>query len=323
MVTIYDVAARAGVSVATVSRYMNGTTVRPALAARVEEAATALGFVPNRVARTLRRRHSEIIALVLPDIGNPFYTSLARGVEDVAQEAGYSVVLCNSDDDPVKEANYLTIALSERMAGVVVAPAGPATSVDELLAHGCAVVAVDRPVTDDIDSVVLDNVPAAREATEALWRAGYRRIACITGPLSIVTAADRRDGWAQVMGQRAPGFPVLEYLRAADYRVGGGRAAAAELLELHSPPDAVLAANNVTGVGALQVLAERGVNLTGFGVAVIGDLPFTTLAPDAIPHVSLPTRQMGVIAARRLLDRIGGSTEPTQHVVLPGELRGA
>lgn len=320
MVTIYDVAARAGVSAATVSRYMNGKTVRPALAERVEEAATALGFVPNRAARTLRRQHSEIIALVLPDIGNPFYTSLARGVEDIAQEAGYSVVLCNSDDDPDKEARYLSIVLSEQMAGVVLAAAGSEPKVAELLRRRCAVVAVDRQFSDEVDNVVLDNVPTAQDATLALWAAGHRRIACITGPENIVTARDRRQGWLSVMREKAPDFPAEDYLRHEDYRVGGGRSAMRELLALPEPPDAVVAANNVTGIGVLQVLAEEGIDTETVGVAVIGDLPFTTISPRAVSYVSLPTRDMGMTAARILLERIQGSTEPVRRIVLRGEL---
>ncbi len=121
MATIYEVAVLAGVSPATVSRTVNGQRVSEAKAALMRAAAAELNFTPNRTARTLRRQNSEVIALVLPDIENPYFTSMARGVEDIARAAGYSVVLCNTDEDPAKEAKYLEIAISENMAGVILA----------------------------------------------------------------------------------------------------------------------------------------------------------------------------------------------------------
>jgi LacI family transcriptional regulator len=135
MATIYEVAARAGVSPATVSRVMNGTKVSPELAELVRAAASELDFTPNRTARTLRRQNSEVIALIIPDIENPFFTALARGVEDRAQESGYSVVLCNTDEDTGKEARYIDIALSEHMAGVILAPASDHSDLSSLLAR--------------------------------------------------------------------------------------------------------------------------------------------------------------------------------------------
>src|SRR5699024_2491736 len=125
MAKIVDVAAHAGVSTATVSRVLNGMRVRPELEAAVRRAVEELGYTPDRTARSLRRRHSDVIALVIPDIENPFFTAVARGVEDVAQAAGFSVVLCNTDDDAAKEARYIAVAEDENMAGVILAPAGP------------------------------------------------------------------------------------------------------------------------------------------------------------------------------------------------------
>src|SRR3712207_428172 len=138
MATMKDVAARAGVSPATVSRVLNGRPVSPTRERLVVAAMEELRYTPNRVARTLRRQLSEVVALVIPDIENPFFTSLARGVADVAQEAGYSVVLCNTDGDPAKERDYLDIALSEHMSGVLVASAGADTDVQPLLDRGRA-----------------------------------------------------------------------------------------------------------------------------------------------------------------------------------------
>src|SRR4051812_47529301 len=141
--TISDVAARAGVSTATVSRALNGkSTVDRNLVARVVAAAEELGYLPNGPARNLRRQEAAVVALIISDVENPFFTALARGVEDVAHEVGYSVVLCNSDENTDKESRYIDVAIQERVAGVILSPTGTTTSVDRLAARGTAFVAV-------------------------------------------------------------------------------------------------------------------------------------------------------------------------------------
>ncbi|HTJ35014.1 MAG TPA: LacI family DNA-binding transcriptional regulator [Dactylosporangium sp.] len=316
MSTIYEVARLAGVSPATVSRVMNGMNVSPERSKRVREAAEALSFRPSRTARTLRRQNSEVIALVIPDIENPFFTSLARGVEDVAQAAGYSVVLCNTDEDHDKEARYLDIAIGANMAGVILAAAGDHSDVSELIERGRPVVAVDRgPHGFDIDAVTVDNRAGGRAATKALLEAGHRRIACITGPQDVETATGRADGWSDAL--TAAGVPVdPSLLRYANFRVDGGEQAMAELLELPEPPDAVFVANNLMSVGALQVLAERGILPPRTGLAIFGDLPFVPLVPLPITVVHLPARLIGTTAANLLLERINGDNQPARTIVL-------
>lgn len=321
MATIYEVAALAGVSPATVSRVVNGLRVSPEKAQLVRDAAAQLKFTPNRTARTLRRQNSEVIALVLPDIENPYFTSMARGVEDVAQAAGYSVVMCNTDENPAKEAKYLDIAISENMAGVILAPASDHTDLTHLLERGRPVVAVDRSTRYDIDAVMMSNRQGGESAAQTLRDAGYLRIACITGPQDIETAMERSLGWRTVVS--APGHPLEnpdEYLRYSTFRVDGGRDAMIELLALPEPPDAVVATNNLMGVGMLQVLAERGLTPPRVGVAVVGDLPFTTLSPTAVSIVRLPVRHMGTMAARMLMERLDGDTQPSRTIVLRNEV---
>jgi LacI family transcriptional regulator len=320
MATIYEVARRAGVSPATVSRVFNGVRVSEAKAQSVRDAAAELKFTPNRTARTLRRQSSEVIALVIPDIENPYFTELARGVEDVAQEAGYSVVLCNTDEQLSKESTYLDIAISENMAGVILAPASDHTNLDDVIASGRPVVAVDRSTGYDIDGVMMANRAAGKAAADALVKAGYRRIACITGPREIETAFERADGWRSVASRLDGGADEEELVRYSTFRVDGGRAAMEDLLALPEPPDAVVAANNLMGVGVLQVLSERGLIPPRVGVAVVGSLPFTTLTPTAVTMVRLPARHMGVTAARMLIERINGDTEPARTIVLRNEL---
>lgn len=323
MATIYEVAKAAGVSPATVSRVFNGIGVSPQKTAAVREAAAQLRFTPNRTARRLRRQNSEVIALVIPDIENPYFTEMARGVEDVAQGAGYSVVLCNTDAQIEKESTYLQIAMSEHMAGVILAAASDHSNLDEIIATKRPVVAVDRGTGYDIDGVVMANRPAGQAATEHLVQSGYRRIACITGPEHIETAHERAQGWRGVSARNFPDLDPEPLLRYSTFRVDGGRAAMAELLALPEPPDAVVAGNNLLGVGAIQVLTERGLTPPRFGVAVVGSLPFTTLSPAAVTVVRLPAREMGMTAARMLLERIGGDAQPARTIVLRSELQPA
>lgn len=323
MATIYEVAALAGVSPATVSRVFNGTRVSEEKAKLVREAAAQLDFTPNRTARTLRKQNSEIIALVIPDIENPYFTELARGVEDVAQSAGFSVVLCNTDSQLDKEATYLQIAISEHMAGVILAAASDHTNLDDILAAGRPVVAVDRSTGYDIDGVIMANRTAGQAATENLVQAGYRRIACITGPQHIETAYERAQGWRAVIARHFPDADPDELLRYSTFRVDGGRDVMEELLALPEPPDAVVAGNNLLGVGAIQVLTEHGLTPPKLGVAVVGSLPFTTLSPSAVTVVRLPARHMGVTAAKMLLERIAGDDQPARTVVLRNEVQPA
>lgn len=318
MATIYDVAKLAGVSPATVSRVYNGVAVSDEKVAAVRAAAIELRFTPNRTARTLRTQSAQIIALVIPDIENPYFTEMARGVEDVASGAGYSVVLCNSDGDTVKEAAYLDIAVAAQMAGVLIAVAGPDSDLSSL---DRPIVAVDRAVDASIDAVVMDNRAAGEAATVALLEAGYTRIACVTGPEQIATARDRAQGWRDAHESRGMVAPE-ELLRFASFRVDGGRDAVDELMGADAAPDAIVAGNNLLGVGVLQRLGERRAP-RAVGVSVVGSLPYATVPAGAVDVVRLPAREMGVTAARLLLDRIAGDKRAARSVVLSGELQPA
>ncbi|GIJ67020.1 LacI family DNA-binding transcriptional regulator [Virgisporangium ochraceum] len=316
-VTIYEVAARAGVSPATVSRVLNGARVSAESTRLVRTAAAELGFTPNRTARRLRGRTSAVIALLIPDIENPFFTALARGVEDRARAAGYSVVLCNTDEDPARESTYLAIALAEHMAGVILAPAGDVSDIGALVASRRPVVAVDRGLARlDIDAVTVDNRAGGRTAAELLLAAGHTRVACITGPRGVETAQQRLEGWRKATGA------ADDLVRYADYRVSGGRAAMADLLGLAEPPDAAVVTNNLMAAGALEALHEAGLRTPDFGLAVLGDLPFGSFGQRGVQVVDLPARELGAAAAGLLLARLDGDDGPARTVVLhTGTLR--
>ncbi|WP_244453832.1 LacI family DNA-binding transcriptional regulator [Streptomyces malaysiensis] len=325
LVTIHDVARAAGVSPATVSRVFNGGKVTPARALSVQEAAAALGFAPNRVARSLRKQRSSVIALIIPDIENPFFTSLARGVEDAAQRTSLSVVLCNSDEDTEKERRYLEIALGEQMAGVIVAAASQdETDLGPLTERGVPVVAVDRRPRDaEVDAVRVDNHHGGEVATRHLLQAGYRRIACVTGPEGASTSEERLAGHRAALSAAQGSAAAADntYIRHADFRVEGGRMAMRELLALPEPPDAVFVANNLMTIGVLDALGEAGRTPPGVGVLSFGDVPWASLVRPSLTAVELPSYELGRTAADLLLQRRDGSLSPVQTVVLRTKLQ--
>lgn len=325
LVTIHDVARAAGVSPATVSRVFNGGKVTPARALSVQEAAAALGFAPNRVARSLRKQRSSVIALIIPDIENPFFTSLARGVEDAAQRTSLSVVLCNSDEDTDKERRYLEVALGEQMAGVIVAAASQdETDLGPLTDRRVPVVAVDRRPRDaEVDAVQVDNHHGGEVATRHLLQAGYHRIACVTGPEGASTSEERLAGHRAALRAAQGGAAAADdtCVRHADFRVDGGRAAMRELLALPEPPDAVFVANNLMTIGVLDALREAGRTPPDVGVLSFGDVPWASLVRPSLTAVELPSYELGRTAADLLLQRMEGSVSPVQTVVLRTKLQ--
>lgn len=318
MITIYDVARRAGVSPATVSRVFNGIKVTPDRDAAVRRAADELGFVPNRNARRLRTNSSEIIAMMVPDIENPFFTAMTRAVEDLARADGYSVMLCNTDEDSVREQEYLQVAVSEPVAGIIIVPSSRTTDLSLPLERGVPVVCVDRRAPGGaVDSVVADNIAGAAAGTELLLDAGYRRIACITGPERVETSGERLEGYRQALQARLRAEPPAGLVHHSEYTMEGGEQAMRRLLALADPPDAVFAANNKLAAGAIRVLADAGKLPPTIGLVSFGGLPLVLLAPQGIRVTHLPARDLGLRSAQMLLERIRGLAVPPREVVLP------
>lgn len=323
MATISDVAVRAGVSTATVSRAFNGkSTVDPALAERVFRAARELDYRPNSLARNLRRQETTVLALIVSDVENPFFTAVARGVEDCALTAGYSVVLCNSDENTDKERRYIDVALQERMAGVVLSPTDPDVGLRSLRERGTPVVTVDRTLPgEDVDQVSVDSRTAACEATAHLIDEGYRRIGCLTGPSGVTTARDRLEGHRDAL--RAAGRddgPALEW-QAGDYRRAGALEQARRFLDGADPPDAVLVANSAMAIGVLEAMRERGLRPgRDVGVVAFDDAPWARALDPALSVVVQPARRIGSEAARLLLDRITRPQRPSERIVLEATL---
>lgn len=316
-----DVAVAAGVSTATVSRVVNlSGVVDPELTRRVQEAIEELGYRPNLVARGLRNQTTTVLALVFSDIENPFFTSVCRGVEDTARRHGYSVLICNADENIEKEASYVNILASQSVAGVIISPASELTDVGPLSRKGIAIVALDRRLAHPTDSVHSDSRAGARNATRHLLDSGARRVGCITGPHGVSTADDRLGGYQDaVAAARLPDEPELsEY---ANFREDGGYRAAKRMLELADPPDALFVANNRMLAGALRACIEAGVAIPD-EVSIVGfdDLPWADFTQPSITTVRQPTYEIGAAAARLLLERITGADLPPREIVFQPEL---
>ncbi len=314
--TIQDVAQAAEVSVATVSRILNGNpTVNSELAIRVRSAIAETGYQPSRVARSLRRRTSATWALVIPDVENSFFTAMVRGVEDVAHASGSSVYLCNSDDDLNKERRYLDVALSEQVAGIILAPASEEESdLRVVRASGTPVVTVDRRVKDDtIDSVLVDNVDASAAATKHLLESGFRRIACIVGPHAATTSREREQGYLRALGQfRGKAHdPIVMH---TNFKYEGGYAAVGELARSPDLPDALLLGNNLVALGALERLRDEPDALPGhIGLLAFDDSPWFRLIRPSLSAVVQPTYEIGQVAGQLLRALIQGRSDPPAH----------
>jgi LacI family transcriptional regulator len=318
--SIADVARRARVSPATVSRVVNGTKrVAPEVEARVREAIAELRYEPFGPARALRQQRVRVWAVIIADIENPFFTSVVRGIEDVAYAEGYRLVLCNSDEDVTKESEYIDIALRERMAGVVIAAASTSESkMDRVREAGTPVVAIDREVeTADIDAVTVDNRAGALAATEHLLDNGWRRVGCVVGPSRISTSNERLDGYRMALSQRGVTFD-RSLVRRADFREDGGYKATRALLELADPPDALFVANNLMTLGALHAIQDAGLRVPDdLGIVGFDDSPAADLMRPRLTVVAQPTYQIGRVAGQLLLTP---QPDTPRHEVLAPQL---
>ena len=325
MTTIKDVARLAGVSITTVSHVINETRyVSDELRGRVLAAMQELNYRPNVLARSLRRGETRTIGLVVPDNSNPFFAEVARIVEDVGFEKGYSVILCNSDGSLEKEAAYISVLIAKQVDGVIFIAAGSKHEhLHELTAQGIPVVVADRDIPQSLADVVLvDNEKGGYEATRYLLSLGHRRIACIAGPSDLTPSADRVRGYRRA--QEEAGISIEEgWIVPGDFRYQGGEAATARLLRLGEPPSAIFACNDVMAIGALRTLQNAGLQVPG-DVSIIGfdDIPLASAMSPALTTVAQPTAELSTLAARCLISRIQNDRddEPRQRSVLETRL---
>jgi LacI family transcriptional regulator, galactose operon repressor len=317
--TIYEVARQAHVSSATVSRVLSGAKfVSGELATRVWDAVSELEYRPNNVARNLRARATSTIGVVIPDIQNPFFTSVVRGIEDALQAEKFTLLLANSDGDPARERVCLDTLCAEEVAGLVFVPCNAEPrAYDHLARQGVPVVAVDRsPVGLNVDLVGVTNEEGARAAVLHLARLGRQRIALIGGPPSANVAVEREHGYRQALEMAGLAHSPALVVRA-DFRENGGYEAMASLLALSPRPDAVFVANNLMAMGALRAARDAALRVPeDVGLIAFDDVPWGARIDPPLTVVAQPTYDLGLSAARILLDRIREPHRPVRRVAL-------
>jgi LacI family transcriptional regulator len=323
LATVEDIGRAAGVSVATVSRVLNGSPkVAQRTRRRVLRVLDELGYAPNNLARNLRAQALRVFGLVIPDIRNPVYTSLQRGVEEVARARGFFVLLANTDEQPDTQAEYLRMLLAERVTGVILVPTGTEVEpVQALLRAGIPVVALDRPLSGvEIDTVQPDRARGVELAIDHLHAHGHRAIGLLNGPRGMVSAVQRADAFGRA--SRSHGLDEhLTWEAHGDFREAGGYAAAKTLLTPRERPTALLVANNLMALGTLRAAAELGLRLPDDLALIAFDDPVWApfLAPP-LTTVAHPIHEIGRTAAEMLERRLADPDRPPATVLLPPHL---
>jgi LacI family transcriptional regulator len=322
MSNLHDVARRAGVSPMTVSRVVNGSgPVSPALRARVELALAETGYMPNAVARNLRSKRTDTIALVLPDMTNPFFTTLARGVETAARAAGISLLLANSDEREDEEQRLVARLLQRQVDGLLFIAADTGTEAVRLCRdRGVPLVVVDRRLdAPGADVVRADAEGGALGLGRLLVGLGHRRIAVLSGPASVPTAADRVAGFTRAVVDEA-GLPAPLVLHGA-FTIESGRVMARTAMGRTPRPTALFAVNNFIAIGVMHGLQELGVRVPQ-DVAVVGfdDLPPAMVIFPFLTVAAQPALEVGRESVVMLLDRLADPGREAREVVLPTEI---
>lgn len=305
----------------TVSRVLNRTGyVHPTTRARVEMAIAALGYVPNTLARSLRSKRTKTLALLLTDITNPFFTTLARGVEDVASAHGFNVIFCNTDESERKQAEYLTVLVQKQVDGVLLVPARSTPEpITFLQRHGIAVVVLDRRIPGvAVDVIRGESEQAAVDLTRLLLDLGHRRIAMLAGPEDVSTAQDRVVGYQRAFQEWGLAVPHDLIFRDT-YTMSGGRRMAALATAVAERPTALFAANNFIAIGAFHLLREQGLRVPeDISLVAFDDLPLAIMIDPFLTVATQSASEMGRRATELLLMRILEEDLPMpQEIVLP------
>jgi LacI family transcriptional regulator len=323
MPTIREVAEQAQVSVATVSHVINRTRfVDPETQARVRQAIQTLGYRPNLLARSLRRRETRTIGLLVPDNANPFFAEFARVVEDVVFAEGYSVILCNSDRSETKEETYIDVLLSKQIDGLILISS---TDRSDLLQHvvdvGVPMVVVDRnPADVAVSYVLVANEQGGYLAGRHLIDLGHRRVGCIGGPSEGNPSWERVVGFARALGEVGPQL-APEALVQGDFRYGGGEAGMQALLDRGLGLTAVFATNDLMAIGAMITLRRAGLRVPE-DISVIGFdniLQASTTIPP-LTTVEQSVNELGQATVRLLLDKILKRTTEPACLTIPTRL---
>ncbi|WP_028922063.1 LacI family DNA-binding transcriptional regulator [Pseudonocardia acaciae] len=321
--TLREVAERAGVHITTASRALNPSTsslVRASTLRRVKAAARELRYQPNAIARGLKTARSMSVGVLLPDLTNPLFPPIVRGVEDVLAAAGYTTLIANTDNDPRRQGTLFDSLRARQVDGFVVATA---RREDELLteAHreGVRIVLVNRRVDRaDIPAVIGDDQSGIAQAVAHLVELGHTRIGHVAGPQNTATGLARLRAYRQAVEDAGLAADPALVARADGFTEAEGARALRAMLSATAVPTAVVAANDMIALGCLDVFAERGLGCPG-DVSLVGfnDTPFIDRLTPALTTVRVPHYQIGAEAARMLLERLGDPDLPAKVITLP------
>lgn len=325
MPTLKDVASTAGVSAATASRVLTGSPhVSADARERVLQAIQQLNYRPDQVARSLRRRRTNVIALIVSTIENVFFTEVARAAEQAADEQSYNLIVCNTDENPERELSYLSILNEQLIAGVILAPApGPAPHLESLVGGKLPLVLINRRLEHiRCASIVSNDEEAAFQCVSQLIHEGRRRIGAITGLPGISTTQERLRGYRRALS--TAGLPQDETLEVPGLaHFNGGYLAATKLMQRPEPADALFAFNNVMTQGAVLALQDLGarwpdhVDVSGFGA-----FETARLYRPPLLLIAQPTYEIGRRAVELLLDQVEGrATGEPQTLILQNQVR--
>lgn len=317
MTTIRDVAKKAGVSVATVSRFLNGSGYVSADAAKaVTDAVNELKYELNPVARSLNTKQSHLIGLIVPDITNPFFPELARAVEDVALTYGYTVILCNSDENPEKERNYLETLKKKYIAGFIVT--SNQLDAPHYANMALPIVALDRAINDRIPTVSSNNREGAVMGTQALLQRGCKDILFLRGPEELNPANDRFEGFMEAITESGVNYHIV----TCPFHFADSEKIVEGFLKEHKEIDGIFASSDVSAAGALKAAVTLGIQvpaelqIVGFDGIAMGEMlspGLTTIAQDVY--------KMGAIATRVLIKRIENQEIEQHFYEVPVQLK--
>lgn len=316
MVTIRDVAKEANVSVATVSRFINdkgyvSEDTRNTIAKAIEK----LEYRPSSIARSLSIGQTNFIGLILPDIMNPFFPELARAVEDIALTYGYTVILCNSDEDEAKEAHYVETLKQKYVAGLIVI--SNRLEAKHYREFNLPIVAMDRPINETIPTVTSQNIEGARMGTNALVERGCKHILFLKGPNEIAPSQDREIGFLQTIEKTGVEYTIVE----CPFHFDDAETIVREVMKQTPSIDGIFASSDVSAAGALKAVQGMGISvpselqIVGFDGIALGAMlipGLTTVAQDIY--------QMGAFATRMLIKKIEGKPVPQTHIQVPVKL---
>ncbi|MDX3229902.1 LacI family DNA-binding transcriptional regulator [Streptomyces sp. ME19-01-6] len=321
MASIKDVAHHAGVSVATVSRVLNDhPSVRAGTRDRVLTAVAELGYRPNAVARSLRTDQTRALGLVISDVLNPFFTELARSVEDEARALGYSVVIGNADERPDLQDHHVRTLMDRRIDGLLVSPTdGGSPLMLDAVRAGTPMVFVDRWIKGvDVPVVRTDGRDAVRDLVAHLHALGHRRLAIIAGPAATTTGRERVEAFRSALREFGLALPA-DFIDQGDFQADSGRRVTARFLDLPKPPDVIFAADNLMALGAMDEIRARGLRVPDdVALAAFDDIPWFVHTDPPITAIAQPTGELGRAAVRALIDRVEG--RPAESVILSARL---